>query len=131
VSRPRKDGSDLPAKASNAPPDRNERLTLIAVPRDITDQKRAEAQRRERQRESSEARRLALEINDCIVQGLVLAQMTLALGCEREKGLEIVSRTLATARRLASDLLGERPVEPGDLVRSPAGGAASIDGPRP
>jgi signal transduction histidine kinase len=104
-------------------------LTLIAVRRDTTDQKRAEAQRRECQCQSSEARRLALEINDSIVQGLVLAQMTLALGCGREQGLEIVSRTLATARRLASDLLGERPVQPGDLVRSPAVGAASLDGP--
>ena len=131
MSRPRHDGSDLPATVSNAPPDHDERLTLIAVRRDIADQKGAEVQRRELQQQSSEARRLALEINDSIVQGLVLAQMTLALGCDREKGLEIVSRTLATARRLASDLLGERPVEPGDLVRSPAAGAASIDGPRP
>ena len=128
MSRPRHDGSDLPATASNAPTDHHERLTLIAVRRD---QKRPEAERRERHQQSSEARRLALEINDSIVQGLVLAQMTLALGCGREQGLEIVSRTLATARRLASDLLGEGPVEPGDLVRSPAVGAASLDGPPP
>ena len=129
MPRPRQDGNDLPAIASIGPTDHDERLTLIAVRRDTTDQKRAEAQRRERQSQSSEARRLALEINDSIVQGLVLAQMTLALGCGREQGLEIVSRTLATARRLASDLLGERPVQPGDLVRSPAAGAASLDGP--
>ena len=128
MSKQRTDGSDLPAKASNAPPDQDERLTLIAVRRDITEQQRAEAQGREGESQSSEARRLALEINDSIVQGLVLAQMTLSLGSGREKGLEIVSRTLATARRLASDLLGERPVEPGDLVRSPAAGAASLDG---
>ena len=131
MPRPRKDGTDLPATASNAPTDHHERLTLIAVRRDTSDQKRPEAERRERDQQSFEARRLALEINDTIVQGLVLAQMTLALGCGREQGLEIVSRTLATARRLASDLLGERPVEPGDLVRSPAAGAASLDGPRP
>jgi hypothetical protein len=62
------------------------------------------------------------------VQGLVLAQTTLALGCGREQGLEIVSRTLATARRMTSDLLGDRPVEPGDLVRSRAAGAVSLDG---
>jgi len=106
-------------------------LTLIAVRRDSTEQKSTEAQRLEGEQRSSEARRLALEINDSIVQGLVLAQISLALGCGREQGLAIVSRTLATARRLASDLLGERPVQPGDLVRSPAAGAASLDEPQP
>jgi hypothetical protein len=131
VPEPRTDGSDLSATASSAPPDDKEGLRPIAVRRVNADQKRLDAQLHERQQQFSEARRLALEINDSIVQGLVLAQMTLALGCGREQGLEIVSRTLATARRLASDLLGERPVEPGDLVRSPAAGAASIDGPPP
>jgi hypothetical protein len=108
-----------------------ERLTVIVVGRDIAEHEQAVAQPRERERNSAEARRLALEINDTIVQGLVLVQTTLALGCGREQALEIVSATLATARRLASDLLGERPVEPGDLVRSPAAGAASLDGPSP
>ena len=131
MSRPRQDSSDLPARASIVPLDHEERLTRIAVGRDTTEQQRAEAERLEGEQRSSEARRLALEINDSIVQGLVLAQMTLALGCGREQGLAIVSRTLATARRLASDLLGERPVQPGDLVRSPASGAASLDGPQP
>ena len=130
MSRPRRDGTHLPARAPVAPLDQ-ERLTLIAVRRNSIEQKSAEARRLEGEHRSSEARRLALEINDSIVQGLVLAQMTLALGCGREQGLAIVSRTLATARRLASDLLGDRPVQPGDLVRSPASGAASLNGPHP
>ena len=121
---------------SVAPPHRDERLTRISVRRALADHKRAKAQQREHEHQSAEARRLALEINDGIVQELVLVQTTLALGCGWEEGLEIVSRALATARRLATDLLGEGPVEPGDLVRSRAAGALSLeavplDGPRP
>jgi hypothetical protein len=122
----RQDASD--ARASSAPFDHEERLTRIAVWRDSSEQQRTEARLEGEQKPSPEARRLALEINDSIVQGLVLAQITLALG-GWEQGLAIVSRTLATARRLASDLLGERPVQPGDLVRSPASGPAALDGP--
>lgn len=59
-----------------------------------------------------------MEINDNVVQGLVLAQSVLALGWGEERALEVVNQTLATARRLVSALLGEGPVQAGDLVRA-------------
>lgn len=64
----------------------------------------------------------ALEINDNIVQGLAVAKYALDAGDE-EKSYEAVSRTLASARQIISDLLGggERgPLGPGDLVRDEA-----------
>jgi PAS domain S-box-containing protein len=106
----RKDGTEFPLAASIAKLRIDDRLLFTAVLHDLDDRKRAESQR------------LALELNDSIVQGLVLTQSTLALGGGVERGLELVSQTLATARRLVTELLGEGPVKPGDLVRSgPAG----------
>jgi hypothetical protein len=62
----------------------------------------------------------ALEINDNIVQGLYVAQTALALD-EREMSEEALRGTLAAARKIISDLLGERDtvrqLGPGELVR--------------
>ena len=66
-------------------------------------------------------RRRAIELNDDVVQGLTVAQMALAVG-EPERSQEAIAATLAAARAMMSDLLGdaEDPVglRPGDLVRS-------------
>lgn len=67
-----------------------------------------------------------MEINDNVVQGLVVVQSILALGWGEEQALEVLSQTLATARRLVSALLGEGPVQAGQLVRT--GPAASALG---
>jgi signal transduction histidine kinase len=72
-----------------------------------------------------ERQRQAVELNDDIVQGLVAAQLALSLD-EREMAAQSVSDTLAKARGIISDLLGEAGSElelgPGDLVRGqPAG----------
>jgi len=70
-----------------------------------------------------ERQRQALEINDRIVQGLVVAQAALAYD-QRELSEEALDRTLVAARELISDLLvqanDERGVRPGDLVRDVA-----------
>ena len=65
--------------------------------------------------------RQALEINDNIVQGLTLAHMALA---SRDEGrsLEAMEATLAKARTIISELIGEAGEEtrlaPGELVRT-------------
>ncbi|HLG00871.1 MAG TPA: hypothetical protein VI916_10385 [Acidimicrobiia bacterium] len=68
-----------------------------------------------------ENQRQALEINDKIVQGLVVAQAALAVD-ERATSEAALAQTLASAKHLISDLLSqlddERQLEPGDLVRS-------------
>ncbi len=61
-----------------------------------------------------ELERRALEINDNVVQGLVLAEYALAAGREEEGG-RAVDETLARARDLMSEHLPD--VNPGDLVR--------------
>ena len=70
-----------------------------------------------------ENQRQALEINDKIVQGLVVAQAALAVD-KRATSEAALAETLASAKHLISDLLSqvddERPLEPGDLVRSSA-----------
>lgn len=80
--------------------------------------------KRERKRESDDAvpdraqdrerERHALDIHDNIVQGLAEAQLALEVG-RVEQAREAVDRTLAAARRLVTEFLGEP--EPGDLRR--------------
>jgi len=72
-----------------------------------------------------ERQRQAVELNDNVVQGLVAAQLALSLD-EREMGAAAVADTLAKARAIITDLLGDAGSElelgPGDLVRArPAG----------
>jgi hypothetical protein len=75
-----------------------------------------------------EKQRQALEINDNIVQGLVIAETALALD-EQEQSQAALEATLAAARQIISDLLGEVDSDvrlgPGDLRRTKA---ASVDG---
>ena len=53
-----------------------------------------------------EKQQQALEINDSIVQGLTVAQMALELD-EREQSREALERTLVSARRIITELLGD------------------------
>lgn len=74
-----------------------------------------------------EKQRQALEIHDNIVQGLVIAETALALD-EHEQSQAALESTLAAARQIISDLLGEAGSDvrlgPGGLRRSKA---ASVD----
>lgn len=68
-----------------------------------------------------EKQRQALEINDTIVQGLVVAETALALD-QHELSKEALAATLVSARQIISDLLGEANSElrlgAGDLRRT-------------
>ena len=68
-----------------------------------------------------EKQRQALEINDNIVQGLVVAETALALD-QRERSQAALEATLVSARQIISDLLGEAGSEArlgaGDLRRT-------------
>lgn len=70
-----------------------------------------------------EKQRQALEINDNIVQGLVVAETALAFD-QHELSKEALAATLVSAREIISELLGEANTEtrlgPGDLRRSAA-----------
>jgi hypothetical protein len=60
----------------------------------------------------------ALEINDSIVQGLVVARYALSLG-ETERTQKALDRTLDSAKGIVGELLAaqDEPLGPGDLVR--------------
>lgn len=69
----------------------------------------------------AERRRRAVEFNDDVVQGLVVARMAVEMG-DLDKAAEAIDRSLDAARRIVGDLLDEGdPVRPGSLVRRPAG----------
>ena len=70
--------------------------------------------------DEAERRRLsALQINDDIVQGLAVVSLALSLG-EEDRARAEVDRTLAAARGIITDLLGEPTgsVAPGSLRRT-------------
>jgi signal transduction histidine kinase len=77
--------------------------------------------RRDRDRDDAsssrdpERERQALDIHDNIVQGLAEAQLAFDVG-RPEQAREAVERTLAQARRIVTELMGEP--GPGDLRRS-------------
>ncbi|HEX2294391.1 MAG TPA: hypothetical protein VHN37_03690 [Actinomycetota bacterium] len=67
-------------------------------------------------------RREALELNDHVVQGLVVAKASFELG-DAEGGRKALEATLGRAKGLVSDLLGEEEdsaLQPGSLVRDDA-----------
>ena len=74
--------------------------------------------------ELRERRRHALDIHDNVVQGLVMAKLSLELG-ETTKGMLALDETLAAARELVTHLLGDPEIvdlRHGSLRRStPAG----------
>ena len=90
----------------SVPVERRSAATVIAVAR----WKRGAGAQLTRERE-----RHALDVHDNIVQGLAEAQLAFEVG-RPEQAREAVERTLAQARRIVTDLMGQ-PV-PGDLRRS-------------
>lgn len=71
--------------------------------------------------EHSRRRKEALDLNDHVVQGLVVAKAAFELGNE-EVARKALDSTLARAKVLVSDLLGQdgAPLSPGSLVREDA-----------
>lgn len=68
-----------------------------------------------------ERQRRALEIHDNVVQGLVKAKLSLDMGRQAE-GDSAVRETMEKSKRIISDLLGQEPVQAGDLRRAEAAG---------
>jgi hypothetical protein len=63
-------------------------------------------------------RRDAVEINDDVVQGLVVARLAVEVG-DLEAAAAALDRTLEAARKIMADLLeAGDPVTPGSLVRT-------------
>lgn len=104
-------------------------IGVSAITRDITERKRAEIHTRQ-----LETARLmqqqAVEINDTVVQGLVVARYALDAD-DSDKAKAALDRTLDSARALISQLLQspeEIGFEPGDLRRSEAAEVLKRDG---
>jgi PAS domain S-box-containing protein len=68
----------------------------------------------------------AIEWNDTVVQGLVVAQALLDLG-DVEQARHAVTNTLDAAMTLVSRMLEESAVAPGDLVRTAPAGTAAVE----
>jgi len=65
----------------------------------------------------TDGRRHAVEINDDVVQGLVVARMAVEVG-DLDTAAAAIDRALLAARKIMSDLLeAGGPVGPGGLVR--------------
>lgn len=110
-----KTGREFPAEASISKLQRGGRASFTVILRDVTQRRETEELVRRLDRERLR-RRQALELNDNVVQGLVLAEAALTLG-RTEDGARIIAQTLAAAHRLVRELLGEALIQPGDLVR--------------
>ena len=99
--------------------DQGRPVKLIGAVLDVTDRKEAERTRRELE-EIRAQQHQALEINDNIVQGLVVAQLALDEG-QPEVARRVIQDTLDAAQSIVSDLLANAEIKPGDLVRNAPG----------
>ena len=89
---------------------------VVAMTQDITESVEAK-DLSEQMRGARLRREQALELNDNIVQGLVVAKMALEGGMDR-KAQETLTATLEKARSLVTELLSDLgPADPGSLVR--------------
>lgn len=110
-----KDGGELPVDVALGTVQGDDGPSVVAFVRDVSERRRME-ELAARLREAETARAQALEINDTVVQGIVTALLRVELGdTDIADGLRA---TLDAARSIISDLLGERGVEPGSLVRT-------------
>src|SRR4051795_9505291 len=77
-------------------------------------------------RDQVEREQRALELNDAVLQGMVAARLALDLG-ERQRGLEALDSSIASASRIITDLIDDDRGQPSNrpLRSSPA----LVDGP--
>ena len=123
TERVRKDGGIVKVSISVSPVHNRdgEVVEAAVIARDVTQQKALENALLEERRSRVQAdRKQALELNDELVQGLVVAKLALESG-NHEQGLRTISSTLERAKSIVSRLLiqhkEERPLVPGDLIR--------------
>jgi PAS domain S-box-containing protein len=125
------DGHEIPVglALSMIPGSPEDSGRLVLQIQDLTELRRAQEYRREI--EAIRARQLeALEINDAVVQGLVVAKYALELGYE-EKLMESLDYTLRSAQSIVTGLLqetGQLGFRPGDLARVTPIDAGGADG---
>ena len=110
------DGSVIPALVAATALDLEGVVVRCLVFTDLTMQKQVETQLAE-EAAQAERQRVAREVNDTIVQGLVTAEM--ALDLERfAEARSAIARTSAQAREWIGELAVDHQVQPGTAVRS-------------
>ncbi|MEO7350905.1 MAG: PAS domain-containing protein [Marmoricola sp.] len=114
----RPDGIEVPVLIASSALDIEGMLVRCLVFTDLSMQKRIEQQVSEEMAQA-ERQRVAREVNDTIVQGLVTAEMALDLERFGDARRAIVS-TSAQARRWIGELAVDHRVHPGTAVRSRA-----------
>lgn len=108
-------GGDVPVLVAATALDMDGVLVRCLVFTDLTMEKRIEQQMVE-EGAQAERQRVAREVNDTIVQGLVTAEMALDFGL-LEQAREAISTTSAQARRWIGELAVDHRVHPGTAVR--------------
>ncbi len=112
----RSNGADVPVLVAATVLDLEGVLVRCLVFTDLTMQKRIEQQGAE-DAAQTERQRVAREVNDTIVQGLVTAEM--ALDLERfAEAREAIASTSRHARRWIGELAVDHRVKPGSFLRS-------------
>lgn len=109
-------GTEVPVLVAATALDLDGVLVRCLVFTDLTMQKRVEQQVSEESAQA-ERQRVAREVNDTIVQGLVTAEMALDLNRVSDARKAIAS-TSAQARRWIGELAVDHQVQPGTAVRS-------------
>lgn len=112
------DGADVPVLVAATALDMEGVLVRCLVFTDLTMQKQVEQQMAQ-EAAQAERQRVAREVNDTIVQGLVTAEMALDLESFAE-ARKAISSTSAQARRWIGELAVDHQVHPGTAVRSDA-----------
>ncbi len=110
------DGADVPVLVAATALDMEGVLVRCLVFTDLTMEKRVELQVAQ-EGAQAERRRVAREVNDTIVQGLVTAEMALDLGF-LDQARVAISTTSSQARRWIGELAVDQRVHPGTAVRS-------------
>ncbi|GGI04248.1 PAS domain-containing protein [Egicoccus halophilus] len=109
-------------------------LRMFGTTQDVTEERRAEADRQRLEAALTDQRR-AIELNDNVVQGLCAAWLAFELD-RVEEGIALVRRTTRDAQQLVTGLLTGAasdggPFAPGDLARVAPANPASVAGERP
>lgn len=116
LSIARADGAAVPVLVAATALDMEGVLVRCLVFTDLTLEKRIEHQVAS-EAAQAERQRVAREVNDTIVQGLVTAEMALDFGLFAQ-AREAISSTSAQARRWIGELAVDHLVQPGTAVRS-------------
>jgi PAS domain S-box-containing protein len=112
----RTDGAEVPVLIAATALDIEGVLVRCLIVTDLTMQKQVELQLAE-EAAQAERQRVAREVNDTIVQGLVTAEM--ALDLERfTEARQAIASTSAQARQWIGELAVDHQVQPGSAVRS-------------